>query len=155
MNSRVVSRKSPELSNAGYYVSLFGSALILLWLGVFKFTPTEAAAIKGLMISHPLSSWMYTVFSVQMVSNIIGVVEILISLLLLMSLKLPAFKRYAGWGMIGTFLFTLSFLITTPGVWKTVDGMPITDFFILKDMMYLGFGFMLISSPSSEKSKIL
>ena len=35
---------------------------------------------------------------------------------------------------------TLSYLFTTPDTWKTVDGLPITNFFILKDIMYLGFG---------------
>lgn len=32
----------------GFLVALAGVVLTLLWIGVFKFTPTEAAAIKPL-----------------------------------------------------------------------------------------------------------
>jgi len=48
--------------------------------------------------------------------------------------------------MIVTFLVTLSYLFTTPGVWKVVDGVPVTDFFILKDVMLLGFGLMILQN---------
>ncbi|UZJ64504.1 DUF417 family protein [Sphingobacterium sp. KU25419] len=41
--------RSYVISSAGYYISLFGSFLILLWVGIFKFTPTEAQAIKPLI----------------------------------------------------------------------------------------------------------
>lgn len=43
----------------GFLVALAGVVLTLLWIGVFKFTPTEAAAIKPLVASHPLMSWLY------------------------------------------------------------------------------------------------
>lgn len=50
--------KVPSSSNrnflTGYYISLYGVALVLLWIGIFKFTPTEAAAIKPLVENHPL-----------------------------------------------------------------------------------------------------
>jgi len=48
--------------------------------------------------------------------------------------------------MIVTFLVTLSYLFTTPGIWKIVDGVPVTDFFILKDLMLLGFGLMIVQN---------
>ncbi len=35
-------------------------------------------------------------------------------------------------GAILTFLVTLSFLLTLPGVWKLVDGVPVTEFFIFR-----------------------
>nr|WP_240040081.1 hypothetical protein [Aeromonas hydrophila] len=28
--------------------------------------------------------------------------------------------------------------MTLPGVWKLVDGVPVTEFFILKDIVFLG-----------------
>lgn len=50
--------KEPSLSSRnfliGYYISLYGVAIVLLWIGIFKFTPTEAAAIKPLVENHPL-----------------------------------------------------------------------------------------------------
>ena len=36
----------PQLARLGYYISLFGIVLIMLWIGFFKFTPTEAAGIN-------------------------------------------------------------------------------------------------------------
>ncbi|BFO66931.1 YkgB family protein [Chryseobacterium sp. S0630] len=135
-----------QLTRIGYYISLFGAALILLWIGIFKFTPTEAAAIKPLVENHFLTFFVYKIISVQAVSNLIGVIEIIIALLLIFSAKFAVLKKYAGIGMIVTFLVTLSYLFTTPGIWKIVDGVPVTDFFILKDLMLLGFGFMIVQN---------
>ncbi|STD03680.1 Inner membrane protein ykgB [Chryseobacterium carnipullorum] len=82
----------------------------------------------------------------QTISNTIGVIEIIIALLLMFSVKFAFLKKYAGIGMIVTFLVTLSYLFTTPGIWKIVDGVPVTDFFILKDLMLLGFGLMIVQN---------
>ncbi|MDR4953741.1 DUF417 family protein [Chryseobacterium sp. ES2] len=141
-----VQESKNQLTRIGYYISLFGAALILLWIGIFKFTPTEAAAIKPLVENHFLTFFVYKIISVQAVSNLIGVIEIIIALLLIFSAKFAVLKKYAGIGMIITFLVTLSYLFTTPGVWKIVDGVPVTDFFILKDLMLLGFGFMIVQN---------
>lgn len=84
--------------------------------------------------------------SVQAVSNLIGAIEIIIALLLIFSAKFAVLKKYAGIGMIVTFLVILSYLFTTPGIWKIVDGVPVTDFFILKDLMLLGFGLMIVQN---------
>ncbi|KAA2220399.1 DUF417 family protein [Chryseobacterium sediminis] len=141
-----VQESKNQLSRIGYNVSLFGAALILLWIGIFKFTPTEAAAIKPLVENHFLTFFVYKIMSVQAVSNLIGAIEIIIALLLIFSAKFAVLKKYAGMGMIVTFLVTLSYLFTTPGMWKIVDGVPVTDFFILKDLMLLGFGLMIVQN---------
>ncbi|MGE8432198.1 DUF417 family protein [Chryseobacterium joostei] len=138
--------KNQSTYKLGYYISLFGAALILLWIGIFKFTPTEAAAIKPLVENHFLTFFVYKIMSIQAVSNLIGVIEIIIALLLLFSAKFAWLRKYAGIGMIVTFLVTLSYLFTTPGMWKVVDGVPVTDFFILKDLMLLGFGLMIVQN---------
>lgn len=141
-----VQESKNQLTRIGYYISLFGAALILLWIGIFKFTPIEAAAIKPLVENHFLTFFVYKIISVQTVSNLIGAIEIIIALLLIFSAKFAVLKKYAGIGMIVTFLVTLSYLFTTPGIWKIVDGVPVTDFFILKDLMLLGFGFMIVQN---------
>ncbi|WP_312299867.1 DUF417 family protein [Chryseobacterium sp.] len=141
-----VQESKNQLTRIGYYISLFGAALILLWIGIFKFTPTEAAAIKPLVENHFLTFFVYKIMSVQAVSNLIGAIEIIIALLLIFSAKFAVLKKYAGIGMIVTFLVTLSYLFTTPGIWKIVDGVPVTDFFILKDLMLLGFGLMIVQN---------
>lgn len=122
----------------GFLVALAGVVLTLLWIGVFKFTPTEAAAIKPLVASHPLMSWLYGPLSEQSVSNLIGVVEIVIAIGLVVGLWQPRIGYWFSMGAIVTFLATLSFLLTLTGAWKVVDGVPVTEFFLFKDLVFLG-----------------
>ena len=122
----------------GFLVALAGVVLTLLWIGVFKFTPTEAAAIKPLVASHPLMSWLYGPLSEQNVSNLIGVVEIVIAIGLVVGLWQPRIGYWCSMAAIVTFLATLSFLLTLTGVWKIVDGVPVTEFFLFKDLVFLG-----------------
>ena len=68
----------------GYTVAVLGVAIVLIWIGIFKFTATEAKAIEPLVRNHPLMSWMYKITSVQGVSNIIGSIEIVAAALLLL-----------------------------------------------------------------------
>ena len=140
----------PRLARLGYCISLLGIVLIMLWIGIFKFTPTEAAGIKPLVENHFLLFWLYDVLSVQHVSDLFGVIEIVTGLLLLFSVRYDALRPLAALCLIATFVITLSFLFTTPGIWKIVDGVPSTDFFILKDLPMLGLGFMYLRpSPYS------
>ncbi|QXC34653.1 DUF417 family protein [Aeromonas sp. FDAARGOS 1407] len=122
----------------GFLIALAGVVLTLLWIGVFKFTPTEAAAIKPLVASHPLMSWLYGPLSEQGVSNLIGLAEIVIAVGLVVGLWQPRIGYWSSMGAIVTFLVTLSFLLTLTGVWKVVDGVPVTEFFIFKDLVFLG-----------------
>ncbi len=151
MNGRTLQTKKNRMGRIGYYLSLFSTSLILLWIGAFKFTTTEANAIKPLVENHFLTFFVYDIVSIQAVSNAIGVIEIIIALLLLFSVKFASLRTYAALGMIVIFLTTLSYLVTTPGIWKIVDGVPVTDFFILKDLMFLGFGLMILNEKNGYK----
>lgn len=131
--------------DSGYLVGLFGVLLILVWLGIFKFTPTEAEAIRPLVASHPLMNWLYGIWSVQGVSNLVGIAELVIVLVLLLSLRYRLAGIYGGIGASVIFLVTLSFMFTLPGAWRWVDGMPIVDFFLLKDLALLGVSLTVIS----------
>ncbi len=57
----------------GYLIGVLGVSLILIWLGIYKFTPTEAKLIEPLVLNHPLMGWAYQFLSIQAVSN--GVVD--------------------------------------------------------------------------------
>lgn len=134
----------------GFAISYSGIFILLVWIGIFKFTPTEANAIQRLIENQPLMSWMYDWFDNQMVSNTIGSIELLTALMMLLALKWRWAKKVSSFMIIGTFIMTLSFLITTPGIWRIVDGIPVTDFFILKDLPLLGFGIMLLCNDGSH-----
>lgn len=132
-------------ADAGYLVALFGVVATLIWIGVFKFTPTEAEAIRPLVASHPLMSWLYGIWSVQGVSNLVGIAELVVALALLLSLRYRLAGVYGGLGACIIFLMTLSFIFTLPGAWRWVDGMPIVDFFLLKDLVLLGVSLTVIN----------
>ncbi|MBA2524934.1 MAG: DUF417 family protein [Pyrinomonadaceae bacterium] len=135
----------------GYVLGVAGVAITLLWIGLFEFTPTEAAAIKPLVSNHFGMRWLYRILSEQGVSNLIGATEIIGAFALLLSLKFNQLGRYSGIGSAVIFATTLSFLVTTPGIWKSVDGFPITDFFLLKDIPFLAISLM-VWARGSEKT---
>ncbi|WP_305811724.1 DUF417 family protein [Photobacterium leiognathi] len=127
-----------------YKIGVFGVILLLLWIGIFKFTPTEAAAIEPLVFNHPLMGWLYSMLSVQGVSNLIGLSEIIIGIGLAYSFMSP--KAGLLFGAISSVLsiVTLSFLITTPNIWKIVDGIPTTSFFLVKDILFLAVSLRVV-----------
>lgn len=133
-----------NIEKTGYIMGVIGVALALIWIGIFKFTPTEAKAIEPLVSNHFAMSWMYGFLSVQTVSIIIGVVEIIVGLGLLASFFNREIGKYAGIFSSVIFLATLSFLLTTPNTWKTVDGVITTNFFLLKDICFLGISLMVV-----------
>jgi uncharacterized membrane protein YkgB len=109
-------------------------ALLLLW-GGFKFAAFEAEGIRPLVEHSPLLSWLYPVFGVRGTSALIGVVEISAALMMCARHWRPALSAAGSLIAAGTFLITLSFLVTTPGVFS-----PTNPFggFLLKDIMLLG-----------------
>ncbi|MBD1367190.1 DUF417 family protein [Mucilaginibacter sp. ZT4R22] len=135
----------------GYTIGVASTALILIWIGIFKFTPTEAAAIMPLVQHSFLMNWMYKIGSTQGVSNFIGLFEIVTGTLLIASFWNKKAGLIAGYLTVIIFLTTLSFLLTTPGVWKIVDGVPVSEFFIVKDLAFLAAGFMVIGKNSPGK----
>jgi uncharacterized membrane protein YkgB len=122
-------------------VMRYGLVIIILWFGLFKFTPTEAQAIQPLVSKSPLLSWLYAVTDVGGVSRIIGCAEIVIAFL--MALRPFSWRASAAGSMGATLMFltTLSFLVTTPGSWGRVDGflVPVAaGGFLIKDVLLLG-----------------
>ena len=147
-----VSSNAPLHSNnqLGYKLGVFGVVLTLVWIGVFKFTPTEAAAIEPLVANHPLMAWLYQILSVQAVSNLIGIAELVVAAALVYGLFNAKVGYYAGIVASVIFITTLSFLATTPDTWKIVDGVPTTSFFLVKDIVFLAIAIMTV-----EHNKIL
>ncbi len=132
-----------RLETAGGAILRYGLVAILLYFGAFKFHPVEAEAIRPLVANSPLMGWMYSVFSVQAVSSLIGITEIIVAGLLLARPWSPRAGAAGGIGAAVTFLATLSFLVTTPGAWASVPGWPLpvpgmAGSFLIKDLFLLG-----------------
>lgn len=115
--------------------------LVFLWFGAMKFTAYEAGAIEGLVANSPLVSWLYSVLSVQGVSNLIGTVELIVAALLALRFVAPKLAVLGALGAIATFVVTTSFFLSTPGVFLPEHGTlaisVLPGQFLLKDIVLL------------------
>lgn len=125
-------------------IMLVGLILVLGWIGAMKFTGPEAEGVWPLLTGSPVFNWWLTDFGKQMASNIIGVIE-LITVVLLTGYWWN--RKAFEFGLLlsaGTFVVTLSFLLTFPQSWS--GGFPnlsSTGHFLLKDAVLLAATFIL------------
>jgi uncharacterized membrane protein YkgB len=137
----VRAKSKTSLEKLGIHISRYGLVITLLLIGVLKFTSGEAQGIQPLVANSPLMFWLYRIFSVQGVSNLIGVIEIVVGLLIAAR---PFSRRLSFVGSIGaviTFVLTVSFLLSTPGAFQFSHGFPLlgdAGQFLIKDLVLLG-----------------
>lgn len=131
-----------KLENFGALVIRYGLVIVLLWVGSLKFTAYEAEGIQGLVVNSPFTSWAYKVFSVRSFAALLGVIEILLGILIATRPVAPKLSAIGSIGSIFMFLVTLSFALTTPGVWQPGYGFPFPSpfpgQFLAKDLLLLG-----------------
>ncbi|MGF2414614.1 MAG: DUF417 family protein, partial [Ferruginibacter sp.] len=106
----------------GYQTGVVGVSIILFWIGIFKFTPTEANFIAPLVSNNFMMSWLYKFLSPQGVSNILGTIEIITAICLLLHFVWKKAGILGGILATITFVVTISFLSTTPTIFNTIDG---------------------------------
>lgn len=141
MNDTIPPAFISALERTGIGVSRYGLVAILLLIGGLKFTHAEAQGIQPLVSQSPFMSWMYSVLSVQAVSNLIGVIEIGVAFLMALRPISPRASFIGSLGAVITFLITLSFLVTTPGAFEAGYWYPRlggTGQFLIKDLALLG-----------------
>ena len=129
------------LERAGTFALRYSLVLILGWIGLFKFTPTEATGIQPLFAHSPLFAWVYNLLSVRAVSDLVGSAEILVAVLLALRPVALRLSYFGSLGAVVIFLTTVSFLFTTPGAFVVVDGLWVpggTGAFLIKDLTLLG-----------------
>lgn len=136
-----------KVSRIGLQSLRFTGAAVLGWIGAMKFTAYEAGAIEGLVASSPLTSWLYSVFSLQGASNLIGATEITLALIIALGAKFPKLALVGALGALATFFVTSSYLLTAP-VWETsLGGFPalsvVPGQFLLKDIVLLASAIFL------------
>lgn len=130
------------LERAGAAVVRYGLAIVLIWVGLLKFTAYEAEGVQGFVSNSPLLSWAYGVFSVRSFAALLGVFEIICGLLILSRPVAPKISAFGSLGAVVIFLTTLTFLLSTPGVWQPDYGFPflsaVPGQFLAKDLVLLG-----------------
>ena len=135
-------RTNSRIDAAAGLLARYGLVVVIGWIGALKFTSFEANGIQPLVANSPLMSWLYTIFSVQTFSALLGVVEITVALLIAIKPVAPKLSAVGSVGAVGLFLATISFLFTTPGVGEAAaGGFPVlssTGQFLIKDVALLG-----------------
>lgn len=130
-----------NVTSAGTHALRFSTAIVLGWIGAMKFTAYEAGAIEGLVASSPLTSWLYSVFSLQGASNLIGTAEIATAALIVIGAKFPKAALLGALGALATFFVTASLLFTAPVTEPSLGGVPalsvVPGQFLLKDIVLL------------------
>lgn len=137
-----VQRAGLNLERIGTVVLRYGLVIILVWVGALKFTAYEAEGIKPLVSNSPLMSWAYHVMSVRGFAMVLGVIEITLGVLIAIRPIAPRVSAVGSLGAIAMFLTTLSFTLSTPGVWQPGYGFPFPSpmpgQFLAKDILLLG-----------------
>lgn len=141
------------ITRIGDYALRYSVVVVLAWIGAMKFSAYEAGAIQGLVASSPLTSWLYSVFSLQGTANLIGTIEIATAAAILLA---PLHRNIAVVGSlagIATFAVTSSYLLTAP-VWEaSLGGFPALNVvpgqFLLKDIVLLAAAVSLLGKALS------
>ena len=87
-------------------VSRYGLVLVIFWIGGMKFTAYEANGIQPPVANSPFMGWLYGFLSVQTFSNLLGVVEIAIAVMIGLRWLAPQVSA------IGSVLAMVMFLTT-------------------------------------------
>src|SRR5712672_2577634 len=158
IRAMIHAKSRTSLETAGIHVSRYGLVVTLLLIGVLKFTAGEAQGIHPLVANSPLMFWLYRIFSLQGVSNLIGMIEIVVALLIALR---PWSARLSFIGSIGaiiTFVLTLSFILSTPGAFQfshdlLLFGEPRS--FLIKDLVLLGASIWTAAEAHKGMFKLL
>ena len=134
---------SSRVEAVGRELARYGLVIVVGWIGLMKFTAYEAEGISPFVANSPLMSWVYGLMSVRAFSAALGVVEVAIAILIAARPLAPPISGIGSALAVGIFLTTLSFLVTTPGVWEpSAGGFPalsaLPGQFLIKDLALLG-----------------
>lgn len=124
-------------------------ALIFLWFGCMKFTSYEAHGIAPFIANSPVLGWMHTAFGIQGASYAIGVLELATCAMLVIGSMVPIASALGAAMSTTTYLITLTFFITTPGVAEPMAGgfpaiSAVPGQFLLKDIVLLAASVTLL-----------
>ena len=134
---------SSQVEAVGCELARYGLVVVVAWIGLMKFTAYEAEGISRYVAHSPLMSWVYGFMSHRGFSAVLGVVELTVAILIAARPFSPRASALGSALAVGMFLTTLSFLVTTPGVWEpSAGGFPALSGkpgqFLIKDLALLG-----------------
>ena len=127
----------------------YGLVIVIGWIGALKFANFEAHQIQPLVAHSPFMGWLYQFLPAYAFSALLGVFEVGAALLLAIKPLAPKMSIIKSVMSIVLFVFTISFLFTTPGVGEPAGGgfpaISLTGEFLLKDVPLLGLSFWTLA----------
>lgn len=90
--------------------------IVFLWFGGMKFTSYEAHGIAPFIANSSIMSWLHVVFGIQGASYVIGTLELSTAVALPAGAFVPVLSALGAAMSAMTYLITLTFFVTTPGV---------------------------------------
>jgi uncharacterized membrane protein YkgB len=152
---------SSRVEAAGRQLARYGLVVVVGWIGFMKFTAYEAEGISTYVANSPLMSWVYGFMSHRGFSAVLGVVELTVAILIAARPFSPRACVVGSALGVVMFLTTLSFLVTTPGVWEpSAGGFPaLSGFpgqFLIKDLGLLGIALWSLGDAwqASERKSV-
>jgi uncharacterized membrane protein YkgB len=123
--------------------------IVFLWFGGMKFTGYEANGIAPFIANSPIMSWLHALFGIQGASYVIGVIELATAVALIAGAVNALFSALGAAMSCATYLITLTFFLSTPGVAEpTAGGFPAISApigqFLLKDLVLLAASLCLL-----------
>jgi uncharacterized membrane protein YkgB len=123
--------------------------IVFLWFGGMKFTAYEANGIAPFIANSAVMSWLHSLFGIQGASYVIGVLELSTAAALILGASRPIFSAVGAAMSAATYLITLTFFFSTPGVAEaTAGGFPAISAmpgqFLLKDLVLLAASLSLL-----------
>ena len=156
MPSDTASDSDALIFRIGMTAMRYALALIFLWFGAMKFTSYEATEIAPFIANSPLVGWWHALLGIQGASIMLGVYEIATAILLAIRPLSPR-AGVVGAGMaVLTFLLTLSFMFSTPGV-AAPSGFPALSGvgqFLLKDLGLLAISIWLLGEALVVNARV-
>ncbi len=136
-------------SRAGLSLLRWALVIIFLWFGAMKFTHYEANGISPFIVNSPIMGWLNSLFGVQGASDVIGLLELSTAAALIIGAIQPLFSALGAAMSAVTYLITLTFMLSTPGVAEaTAGGFPaisaLPGQFLLKDVVLLAASLSLL-----------
>lgn len=141
---------SVTLSQISSIAIRYAMVVVFLWFGGLKFSSYEANAIAGLATNSPFLAWLHAALGVQLFSNMIGLTELAAGILIALHPFSPKLGAIGAAIASATFLVTISFLFSTPGVSEvSAGGFPILSVlpgqFLLKDLVLFAVSVWLLA----------
>lgn len=139
----------PVIEGIAGVLGRYGLVVVIGWIGALKFMNFEAHQIRPLVAHSPFMGWLYQFLPVYGFSALLGVFEVSAAVLLAIKPFAPRLSIVGSLLAIMLFVFTISFLFTTPGVGEAAGGgfpaLSLTGEFLLKDIPLLGLSFWTLA----------